>query len=159
MLMVGDARIADAIIMNSRPNTIIYNFTSLAERYPNRINIIPPNSLGANTEREFDINYMNWIFYNDAQFMGLMQIINNLYNGMDVFLAISQDDWSMMTTESLLKLIQQRYGINGVIINTYEDLDYVEDSTFEPYGLINLDQDLARYQYIIATIGGIRIEE
>lgn len=159
MLIVGDARIADAILMNGRANTIIFNFTSLAERYPNRLDLIPPNSLGANTERDFDINYMNWIFYNNAQFVALMQIINNLYNGMDVFLAISKDDWSMMTVESLLKLIQQRYGINSIIINTYEDLEYAEDSVFEPYGLLNLDQDLERYQFIMATIGGIKVEE
>lgn len=159
MLMYGDARAADMVVDNS--DTMVYNITSLNERYRNaRLDLLPPNSLGANSEYDYDMKYMEWVFANDTVFSNFMKIILDLYNGLNVFLAITHEDWSDMMVESLLKLIQQRYGINSVSINTPEDLYYAEESAFDPnYGLMNLDQDLARYQYIIGRIGGLRYEE
>jgi hypothetical protein len=88
--------------------------------------------------------------------MNFMRPITDLYNGLNVFFVITHEDWSDMMVESLMKLIQQRYGINAVSINTPEDLYYAAESGFDPsYGLINLDQDLARYQYIIGRLGGL----
>ena len=159
MLMYGDAHAADMIADNS--DTMVYNITSLNERYRNaRLDLLPPNSLGANSEYDYDIKYMEWVFSNDAIFVNFMKIILDIYNGLNVFLIITHEDWSDMMVESLLKLIQQRYGINSVNITTYEDIRYAEDSGFDPtYGLINLDQDLSRYQYIVGRLGGFRNEE
>jgi hypothetical protein len=54
-----------------------------------------------------------------------------------------------MITESLLKLIQQRYGIIGACINNIDDLLSAEDIGFaEGYGIYNLDNDIERYNYI-----------
>ena len=91
--------------------------------------------------------------------MNFMRIIHDLYQGISVFLVTSDDGWSDMFVESLLKLIQQRYGIVGAHIENYEDYTEAEDSGFEPFGLANLDQDLLRYQYNMAMIGGIKGEE
>ena len=159
MLMYGDAHAADMVADNS--DTMVYNITSLNERYRNaRLDLLPPNSLGANSEYDYDLKYLEWVFNNDAVFMNFMKIILDLYNGLSVFLVITHEDWSDMMVESLLKLIQQRYGINAVNIATAEDLYYAEESEFDPtYGLTNLDQDLARYQYIIGRLGGFRYEE
>ena len=160
MLMYCIAKTADELIAKSGRQDIIYlNINSLAERY-NRIklNLLPPNSLGANTEKDFDIKYMEWIFSNNAIFISFMSILVHLYNGYDVFLIITDEGWSDMLVESLLKLIQQRYGINAVSIKSLEDLQYAEDSIFEPYGLVNLDQDLERYTYLMAIAGGIKDE-
>lgn len=160
MLMYGIAKTADELITKSGRQDIIYlNINSLAERYSHvKLNLLPPNSLGANTEKDFDIKYMEWIFSNNAIFISFMSILVHLYNGYDVFLIITDEGWSDMLVESLLKLIQQRYGINAVSIKSLEDLQYVEDSIFEPYGLINLDQDLERYAYLMAIAGGIKDE-
>ena len=135
MLMYGNAIAADYVF--DRPNTKIYNLTSLAERYaPYRIPIVPPNSLGSINEYEFDINYMHWIIDNDINFSTFMTMIIDLYNGIDIFIVVSEDDWSQMITESLLKLIQQRYGIIGVYINNVDDLLSAEDIGFaEGYGI------------------------
>ena len=160
MLMYGTAKVADMIISSKRVNTVYFNISSLAERYASiRLALLPPNSLGANTEYDYDIKYMQWIFGNNSVFMQFMNIMSALYNGADVFLIVTDENWSNITVESLLKLIQQRYGINAVLINTMEDLQYAEDSIFEPYGIINLDQDLERYQCIMASIGGIQSGE
>ena len=152
MLMYGELHAVDYIV--DRNNIAIYNITSLSEKYK-RIPLIPPNSLGANSEYEFDIKYMNWILGNDNNFCSLMTIINDLVNR-DVFLLISNDNWSKILIESLLKLIQQRYGINAVYIDTEDDLLYAEESGFSDYGVLNLDEDRTRYmnlyeQYAIAT--------
>ena len=155
MLMYGDAKAADMVVDNS--DTMVYNITSLNEKYrAARLDLLPPNSLGANSEYDYDLKYMEWVFSNDSVFMNFMRPITDLYNGLNVFFVITHEDWSDMMVESLMKLIQQRYGINAVSINTPEDLYYAEESGFDPsYGLINLDQDLARYQYIIGRLGGL----
>lgn len=160
MLMYGIAKTADELITKSGRQDIIYlNINSLAERYSHvKLNLLPPNSLGANTEKDFDIKYMEWIFGNNEIFISFMDILICLYHGYNVFLIITDEGWSDMLVESLLKLIQQRYGINAVSIKSLEDLQYAEDSIFEPYGLINLDQDLERYAYLMAIAGGIKDE-
>lgn len=159
MLMYGDARAADLVADNT--DTMVYNITSLNERYRRaRLDLLPPNSLGANSEYDYDVKYMEWVFANDGVFMNFMKIILDLYNGLNVFLVITHEDWSDMMLESLLKLIQQRYGYNSISIENPEDLFYAEDEGFNPeYGLINLDQDLARYQYIVGRMGGLSYEE
>jgi len=157
MLMYGTAKAADMLYNMTRPNIVYFNISSLAERWSAvRLQLLPPNSLGANSEYDFDVKYMQWIFGSNPVFMQFMNIMVSLYNGMDVFLIVTDEGWSDMTVESLLKLIQQRYGINAVLINTLEDLQCAEDSIFEPYGILNLDQDMERYQYIMAEIGGIK---
>ena len=159
MLMYGNAQAADMVVDNA--DTMVYNITSLNERYRNaRLDLLPPNSLGANSEYDYDLKYMEWVFANDGVFINFMKIILDLYNGLNVFLVTTSEDWSDMMVESLLKLIQQRYGVNSVAINTPEDLYYAEDAGFDPnYGLINLDQDLARYQYLVGRLGGLKYEE
>jgi hypothetical protein len=78
-----------------------------------------------------------------------MTIILELYNGNNVYLLISeQDEWSMVLIDSLMKLIQQRYGINGVMVNSMEDFIYAHEESFADYGVMNLDQDKERYTYI-----------
>ena len=159
MLMYGTAKVADMII-KVKSDTVYFNISSLAERWSSvRLQLIPPNSLGANSEYDYDVKYMQWIFGNDPIFLQFMNIMNALYNGYDVFLIVTDENWSDITVESLLKLIQQRYGINAILINTIEDLQCAEDSIFEPYGIVNLDQDLERYQYIVALMGGIKSGE
>lgn len=151
MLMYGTTAMADYLI--DRPNTKIYNLTSLSERYAKaRIPLVPPNSLGANSEIEFDYNYRNWIMNNDQNFVAFMTIIIDLYNGIDVYILISEDDWSIVLVESLMKLIQQQYGINAVLLRTPEDLIYAKDSSFnEGFGVYNLDNDKARYEFLYET--------
>ena len=149
MLMYGNAVMADYVF--DRPNTKIYNLTSLAERYAQyRIQLVPPNSLGSSNEYEFDVNYMHWIIDNDSNFYQFMMLIVDLYKGIDIFIVTSDDEWSQIITESLMKLIQQRYGIISVKINIVDDLVYSNDSDFaEGYGIFNLDNDIERLEYLV----------
>ena len=146
---------------------VVYNLTSLKEGYNRLRLLVPPNSLGKFTDRDFDIVYANYIFGNNYVFAEFFQIIYNLYIGLDVFIIYSESDWSENILESLLKLIQQRYGYNAVLINTEADYLYAVTSMnfeFAPgYGIFNLDQDKERFttlieQYRIANNGALPLD-
>lgn len=148
MLLYGTIRAVKHIPTES----VIFNYTGLSEDFP-RIGLLPPRVLGASSEYDFDMKFYDYLINNDEIFMEFMKIILLLYEGKDVFLIISEDEWSTILIESLLKVIQQRYGINGAKIDTEEDMLYVEESDFDPgYGLLNLDQDKERYTYIFTAI-------
>lgn len=145
MLLYGPA---SCLGIGFNDNTIVYNFTSMKEGYISLQGLIPPNSIGKFVDREFDIAYANYILQNDQVFSVFFQIIYNLYIGKDVFIIVSPEDWSENLVESLLKLIQQRYGYNGALILNNED--YIDaalnmEFRFDPgYGLMNLDYDKER---------------
>lgn len=148
MLMYGNA-------LNIINTGIVYNLTSMKEGYPKLGELIPPNEIGRFTGREFDIAYMNYIMSNDVVFKTFFDIIYSLYIGTDVYLIVNEEDWSENLVESLLKLIQQRYGYNACKINSFSDYLYHTTSTrysseFDPmFGVVNLDQDKERYTYIV----------
>ena len=129
--------------------TVVYNFSGLKEGYYNLSKLIPPNSLGRSTERDFDIAYMNYILASDEVFCEFFQIIYNLYIGNDVFIIKNDEDWSENIFESLIKLIQQRYGYNAIRVENDEDYIYSKNNCFTDfapgYGLYNLDCDRERF--------------
>lgn len=135
---------------------VVYNLTSLKEGYNRLRLLVPPNNLGKFTDRDFDIVYANYIFGNNYVFAEFFQIIYNLYIGLDVFIIYSESDWSENILESLLKLIQQRYGYNAVLINSDEDYIYAKNNfniDFAPgYGLYNLDQDKERFSFFVSEL-------
>lgn len=164
MLMYGPASAAD---IKFGGKGVMYNLSSMREGFISLQALIPPNTIGRLIDREFDIAYANYIMSNDTLFCIFFQIIYNLYIGKDVFIIVSTEDWSENLLESLLKLIQQRYGYNGVLINTEADYLYATTSMnfgFAPgYGIYNLDQDKERFttlieQYRIANNGALPLD-
>ena len=164
MLMYGPASAAD---IKFGGKGVMYNLSSMREGFISLQALIPPNAIGRLTDREFDIAYANYIMSNDTLFCIFFQIIYNLYIGKDVFIIVSTEDWSENLLESLLKLIQQRYGYNAVLINTEADYLYAATSMnfgFAPgYGIFNLDQDKERFttlieQYRIANNGALPLD-
>ena len=164
MLMYGPASAAD---IKFGGKGVMYNLSSMREGFISLQALIPPNTIGRLTDREFDIAYANYIMSNDTLFCIFFQIIYNLYIGKDVFIIVSTEDWSENLLESLLKLIQQRYGYNAVLINTEADYLYATNSMnfgFAPgYGIFNLDQDKERFttlieQYRIANNGALPLD-
>ena len=164
MLMYGPASAAD---IKFGGKGVMYNLSSMREGFISLQSLIPPNTIGRLTDREFDIAYANYIMSNDTLFCIFFQIVYNLYIGKDVFIIVSTEDWSENLLESLLKLIQQRYGYNAVLINTEADYLYATNSMnfgFAPgYGIFNLDQDKERFttlieQYRIANNGALPLD-
>ena len=134
--------------------TAIYNITSLREDLP-VLYIVPPKDLGYLSDYDFDVAYYNYVLNNDQIFLQFFQIVMNLYMGHDVLLVFSDDNWSENLAESILKMIQQRYGYNGAYIESMQD--YIDASLtlefkFEPYLLYNLDEDKKRFAYLSESI-------
>lgn len=96
-------------------------------------------------DRQFDIEYANYLVNNDNAFFDMMKIMYNIYQGYDIFcIADLKDEYTELLIESILKFIQQRYGFNGQMIGDVEDFDLTEDSTFTVHGIYNFDMDKER---------------
>ena len=148
MLMYGNYIAArKALYIN---NIKFYNFTSLNEDFNIRLQLLPPNSLGCNSEYDFDVKYAQWILNNNQNFVEFMKIIMDIYNNFHIFIVISEDNWSTILVESLMKLIQQRYGLSSLYVNDEEDILFGEECEFDTsYGIANLDIDKQRYTELI----------
>ena len=135
----------------------VFNLNSMREGFPRFKYLLPPNSMGQYTQREYDIAYFNYIFQNDYVFTEFFSIVFELYCNNDVFIIVDESmDWSENLTESLFKAIQQRYGYNAVKVDTEEDYFWVKNSYSNPqfnssWGIYNLDIDKERYSILIES--------
>ena len=119
----------------------------MVEGYP-KIDILPPvTQIDYSDERQFDISFSQFIFNNPIVFYEFFsKILYPVYAGYDVFLLVTRNMLFDMISESLLKLIQQRYGYNGAIINEASDIYYLNpDETFTTAGIYNFDIDKQRF--------------
>lgn len=132
-----------------------YNLSSYYNDAPTLEALIPtPNNIPSNvifgdaTDPIFDIEYHNYIINSQPAFMQFMNIIVPAYTSPEtlVQIMIRSSNIRDVITESLLKLIQQRYGYNAYIVNELEDFLYTTESDFSIPGLFTLDQDLAKWR-------------
>lgn len=133
----------------------VYNMSSLLELGIRLNNLIPPvynpdgSLMDFNDERMFDQWYANYLTTNNAAFIEMMNIIYDLYNGINVLILIGHDDYKDIITESFAKFIQQRYGYNSNMLNDYNDWYYMRESSFTIQGIYNLDIDKERFVNMI----------
>lgn len=96
---------------------------------------------------DFDVMYGNFIMNNRDQFLLFMSVVLPLYNDPQVCVIIYIEDSPIrnVVMESLMKLIQQRYGYSSYIINDPEDLVCIEDNmSFTPRGILAIQDDSTR---------------
>lgn len=142
-------------------NVVKYNMSSLHAGLPTLFNLVPTFAEMANTplyefdNPTFDMAYHKFILDNDASFNEFMSIMipANLNPDCLVQVLIKQSDFRDTITESLLKLIQQRYGYNCYIINEVEDFVYAEESDFSIPGLFLFEQDRGRWLMMNSSAG------
>lgn len=134
-------------------NSYLFNLSGFMDK-TTQLKLIPDASVvTAYNELQFDQQYASYILNNDAIFYEFFsKVINPIYMGRDVFIVVQRSEFFDAITESLLKLIQQRYGYNNIaIVNTVEDIDYIpRDNIFTTAGIYNLDIDKERYSAIYA---------
>lgn len=101
---------------------------------------VPKSNMETNM---YDIEYANYIFNNTQQRIEFLTIIHNLLIGNDVLIMIGNYMGMYEMGESLLKLIQSRYGYRGYFINTndLDDLSIFDNSRFSVPGLMLFDQE------------------
>lgn len=115
---------------------------------------------------DFDTMYINTLITDDQYFMEIMRIVLYLKDAVNVFLLYFNNDTVFNPiTEVICKLIQQRYGYNYTIADSVEDIYNIlsgisQDSTFTTPGVLQLDSDFYRYQYILSRSNpGLFIDE
>lgn len=109
------------------------------------------------TDASFDIAYHGYILQNDYAFLQLMSIMIPEFTeiGVLIQILINVSDYRDIISESLMKLIQQRYGHNCFYVYNPEDLIYIETQDFSVPGLFALDSDIARWRIMnSASLGG-----
>lgn len=143
MLLVGeytDIMMAYSLLSIKNNNIKVVNLSSANLT-------IPPSSLfyvpQSNMETiNYDMEYANYIFQNTQQRIEFLVIMNSLLMGIPVLICIGNYPGMYEMAESLLKLIQARYGYYGYIITKYdiENLD-MYNSTFSVPGLELFDKE------------------
>lgn len=135
-------------LMNVPYDTVVFNLSSLIEGYP-VLDILPPFEIVSN-QREFDIIYANFLM--GPKFIETMKLIMCLYYGQNVHVLVSKGDHFEAITESVSKLIQQRYGYISNFIQDPSDFDYAVEGEFSLNGLYNLDMDKEKFSYMTVNV-------
>ena len=144
-LMYGPPQMAEYLKNNA--NIMVVNFNSLKQGFY-ELNLLPPNTLGAVDEYDFDLKYLSYVFSDDFRFCQIYSIPSAIFNAKDVFIVVDyvlHSDWEYNLVESFLKMIQVRYGFNPCSVNTIEDYSIIKETDFAPYGIANFDEDSTRY--------------
>lgn len=111
---------------------------------------------------QFDMNYASQLFNDDNSFIDLMILLfavnggdinysneEQVSKGGDVIVLTNYSNVFMQVIlDSLMKYIQQRYGIQSYIINDINDYDSLEYSEFSDIGMCNFISDTARFLYL-----------
>lgn len=133
---------------------IIYNLSSYYDAP--RLNFLLPSPeyipedqlTGDCNTPNFDMAYHNFIITNNNAFKQFMELVIPANQSPDIliYIMIKHSPYCDAISESLMKLIQQRYGYNVYFINEPDDFLYVDEPTFSIPGLFTYDKDLLRYQ-------------
>lgn len=145
MLLVGDYKCIPDFV----DDLVIYNLSGFVIGYE-KLLLFPCDIITNQPmfwdEKSSDIAYGEMLLKDNILFVQMMKIIFNLYNGMNVFLIVNRSEVLDTLTESLLKFIQQRYGYNYQLLESVDDINIYDDSSFSIQGLYNLDTtDKDRY--------------
>ena len=137
-----------------------YNFYSIVDYgyrldnlhpSPEIMKLLTDNGYGDGDSIKFDQAYANQILTNDASFIDFMSLMHEINRDEETILMSNYTSPIIMPIlDSLLKFIQQRYGINGFIVNTEDDLDpftYSEFGTLQQQVIFS--DDCIRYYKLI----------
>lgn len=148
MILVGVPNAVNKILDTYKSMKFIaYNLNSFVVDVPT-LQLYPKGSFNPN-DPSFDTTYHSMILSNEFSFFEFMKIIIPLERGFNVALYIYDEPTVMNSvTESLLKLIQLRYGYNYQWIQEVDDFNPYDNSDFTVNGVYCLDLDIDRYNEI-----------
>lgn len=155
MLIFGPSRVFKQL--DQPENFMVLNLSSAYEFGYGIRSVVPPLYNGMpiqelfnpENDKSFDLWFINYIFSPGSKaFVEFFSIIMHIYNGENVFVLIDDsNDVFNIITESVIKIIQQRYGINSLLVAEFDDviIHETEDTDFSIQGLYNFDMDRIRY--------------
>lgn len=137
----------------------IFNLSSLYSGYTNITDLMKVATINNTGEPlpvfvesvNFDVQYANAVLNDPKLFSELMMIMSASFEGNIVVILIQRDFYRDAIMESLIKLIQQRYGYNCWIIEDLSDIYCLKESKYTPFGLYNLDNDINTYDKSYST--------
>ena len=100
---------------------------------------------------DFDKDLAGCIDYDVNLWISMMLIMIHAYEGYEVIIEYGTDELSLNVVESLIKIIQEKYQYNCVIINDIDDLYGYKESSFGPIGLMKLDEERKKFQELFIT--------
>lgn len=99
-----------------------------------------------NTENEkFKIDFANNIFSSDKAFMELFSLVNSLFQGDNVFVIFDEALGWINIVETLIDILEERYGFVSNMALHEEDVFDLKDAWFNSEGLDFYDMDDQRY--------------
>lgn len=140
---------------NIEDDKVILNLSSCYSGLISITDLITKISLVNNTDMkindfvyspEFDFQYMTSIFSSTELFESFMRIMIYAHEGYNVIIMVARDEYRDVIMESLIKIIQERYGYNCWIVNDLEDTTCLKGSSFTTEGLITMDKDIKYYE-------------
>lgn len=143
MLIFGNTETFLKLPLNTFTN--VFNLSSPYE-CGRRLFSLLPFSLDLN-DPNFDFIYADYIMNNDNAFKEMMELVLNVYYGTHAYVLVEEDlNYKYEAAESLIKFLQQRYGILVYSARSIEDLEAIPEEIPLPlYGVLNLDIDKERY--------------
>ena len=137
-----------------------YNFYSIIQYGIMLNNLIPsPNVMillresgfGDGDSLLFDKAYADQLTTNIPSFIDLMNLLSNIEYQDEVILMSNYNNRVIMPVlDSLLKFIQEKYGIDAYLINTIDDIDDLSSSEFaSPFQYQTFVSDIQKYYKLI----------
>lgn len=145
------------MIFANKGNTVCYNLSAnVTDPDFIPLNLMRPvrhfvQQYGSATCSGFDASFISSILNDEVMFMEFMQIAISLYTAKDVFIMVyNEPEIFIPAAETLMKLIQQRYGYDYEELHSVEDFDPYHSGSFNTVGAVTFDMDMARLERIIA---------
>jgi hypothetical protein len=136
---------------------VILNLSSFYSGYINITHLIakisPINNTGLPMPEfvnsvEFDMQYASAVLNDPELFGSLINIMLRAYEGYLVCVLVQRDHYRDAIMESLIKLIQQRYGYNCWIIEDEEDIEIMSEQMLTANGFLTLNSDIKQYNHM-----------
>ena len=108
---------------------------------------------------EFDMAYYSSIINNTNLFISFMSIVYNDFNGQNSICLVERDLYRDAVMESIIKIIQNRYGANAWIVQDNDDLRCCIDTFYSPDGLLVLQDDIDKYINIATNSFGMDLKD
>lgn len=152
MIIMGNYKhIPNVDIIDIEYNNIL-NLSSPINGF-DRLNLLPPIDLKFTFDNTFDRMYYEYVINDNNAFIEFMsKIILPVYSGKNVYIIVNEGYGYDYINESIMKMIQARYGVVVNYINDIEDYFYIKDDytvSFNSYGMINFIQDSEKYRQLM----------
>lgn len=157
IIFLENPNLVNILAQEYKKDYVIFNLSSLYSGYVDLTPLITSRDLTQSPTElpnmyidspSFDMNYANSMINNPEHFNMLMQIMYVSYNGGISAILVKRDNYRDAIMESIIKLIQQRYGYNCWILNSISDIQDIKESNYTPLGLMTLDSDLERFSIL-----------